>query len=157
MVHASRSNPRFDLSIYLHPGMFLTRLERDSAVNPNPHEVGPMESEQGSTIKPGHNGGGAGRALERSAAGGHDKVALPGGTGSPTVDRMTVSAHEAVDRVSGAANRAVETLGTKGKQLNAAEKRLVAGTQKYVREHPVASVGMAITAGYLLSRIFSRR
>ena len=109
-----------------------------------------MESERSATIKPGHNGGGVEHALERAAAGGHE-------TGSSTVDRMTVGAHEAVDMVSGVANRAVETLGTKGEQLNAAEKRLVAGTQKYVQEHPVASVGMAIAAGYLLSRMFSSR
>lgn len=73
------------------------------------------------------------------------------------VDRITAGAHEAVDKVSSVASHAVETLGVKGEQINAAEQRLVASTRKYVQENPVTSVGIAIAAGYVLSRMFSTR
>ena len=78
-------------------------------------------------------------------------------SGKPVVDRMASSAHEAVDKVSNVASHAVETLGVQGDQLTAAEKRLMASTRKYVSEHPVASLAMAVAAGYVISRTFGPR
>ena len=116
-----------------------------------------MESQGTSTITPGQQRGAFERAVEQAAVGAHQKIESISNSGKPAVDRMAASAHEAVDKVSSVASHAVETLGVKGEQLNAAEKRLVAGTRKYVQEHPVASVGIAIATGYVLSRIFASR
>jgi ElaB/YqjD/DUF883 family membrane-anchored ribosome-binding protein len=98
-----------------------------------------------------------GRAVGHATEGAHHKIDSMSSAGKPAVDRMTASAHEAVDKVSNVANHAVDTLGVKGEQLNAAEKRLVASTSAYVQEHPVASLGIAIATGYVLSRIFASR
>jgi len=116
-----------------------------------------MESQENAPITPNHNGGALERAVDRASVGAHQTIDSISSSGKPAVDRMTASAHEAVDKVSSVAGHAVETLGMKGEQLNAAEQRLMAGTRKYVQENPVTSVGIAIATGYVLSRIFSSR
>ncbi len=116
-----------------------------------------MRSQEPSTNTPGHNGGAPERDVEHVTGGTHQSIDSTSSSGKPVVDRMTAGAHEAVDRVSSVASHAVETLGVKGDQINAAEQRLVAGTRKYVQENPVTSVGIAIATGYFLSRIFSSR
>jgi ElaB/YqjD/DUF883 family membrane-anchored ribosome-binding protein len=109
------------------------------------------------TITPGNATGAVGRAVGHATEGAHHKIDSMSTAGKPAVDRMAASAHEAVDKVSSVASHAVDTLGLKGEQINAAEKRLVAGTGKYVQEHPVTSIGIAIATGYVLSRIFASR
>jgi ElaB/YqjD/DUF883 family membrane-anchored ribosome-binding protein len=109
------------------------------------------------TISQGHDRGVMERAVEHATIGAHHKIDSMSSSGKPAVDRMAASAHEAVDKVSSVASHAVETLGVKGEQLNAAEKRLVAGTRQYVQQHPVASIGIAIATGYVLSRMFASR
>lgn len=116
-----------------------------------------MESEATPVITPGHDGGTLQPSVEHAAKGAHHKIDSVSSGVQPAVDRIAASAHEAVDKVSSVASHAVETLGVRREQLNDAEKQLVAGTRKYVQEHPVASVGMAIVAGYVLSRVFSSR
>jgi ElaB/YqjD/DUF883 family membrane-anchored ribosome-binding protein len=116
-----------------------------------------MQSKDTSTIKPGHNGGALDRGVDHASVGAHHEIDSMSSSGKPAVDRMTASAHEAVDKVSSVASHAVETLGVKGEQLSAAEKRLVAGTRRYVQGHPVTSLGIAIATGYVLSRMFSSR
>jgi ElaB/YqjD/DUF883 family membrane-anchored ribosome-binding protein len=108
-------------------------------------------------INPGTKPGPLGRAVALSAEGEQQSIASNSSAGKPVVDRMTASAHEAVDRVSSVASHAVDTIGLKEEQISAAEKRLVAGTSRYVKEHPVTSLGIAIATGYFLSRIFASR
>jgi ElaB/YqjD/DUF883 family membrane-anchored ribosome-binding protein len=115
-----------------------------------------MEAQE-TAITPGHARGAVERAVDHATEGAHHKIDAISSSGKPAVDRMAASAHEAVDKVSGVASHAVETLGVKGEQLNAAEKRLVSSTRQYVQEHPVASIGIAIATGYVLSRMFSSR
>jgi len=116
-----------------------------------------MKSQETSTNTPGHNGGALEQAFDRASARKQRNTDSTSSSGKPVVDRMTAGAHEAVDKVSSVASHAIDTLGVKGEQINAAEQRLVAGTRKYVQENPVTSVGIAVAAGYVLSRIFSSR
>lgn len=115
-----------------------------------------MEAQE-TAITPGHAHGTLERAVDHATEGAHHKIDAMSSSGKPAVDRMAASAHEAVDKVSSVASHAVETLDVKGEQLHAAEKRLVAGTRQYVQEHPVTSIGIAIAAGYVLSRMFASR
>jgi len=108
-------------------------------------------------ITPSTAPGAFGHAVGHATAGAHHEIESANSAGNPAVDRMAASAHEAVDKVSSVASHAVDTLGVKGEQLHAAEKRLVEGTSRYVRQHPVASLGIAIATGYVLSRIFASR
>jgi len=74
-----------------------------------------------------------------------------------TQDKVFKSAHEAVDKVVDAASHAAEAIGEKGGQLKDAEKQLVENCRGYVRDNPIASLGIAVAAGFLLSRLLSGR
>jgi ElaB/YqjD/DUF883 family membrane-anchored ribosome-binding protein len=74
-----------------------------------------------------------------------------------TIDKAANSAHEAVDKVASVTNQAAQTLGEKGEQLKNAEQQLMENCCGYVRNNPVSSLGIAVAAGFLLSRVLSRR
>jgi ElaB/YqjD/DUF883 family membrane-anchored ribosome-binding protein len=44
-------------------------------------------------------------------------------------------------------------LGERRDKLQATERKLLTDTCSYVQTHPMASLGMAVLAGFLLSRI----
>ena len=74
-----------------------------------------------------------------------------------TKDKAFKSAHDAVDKVVDAAGQAAEAIGEKGEQLKNAEKQLVENCRGYVRDNPITSLGIAVAAGFLLSRLLSGR
>lgn len=96
------------------------------------------------------------RSGGRSASGALNPIAAARDSAQHTVDRMASGAHAAVDTVAGAATHAAETLDVKGEQLKGAQKKLVESAQEYMRDHPAASLGIAMAAGYVLSRLLSR-
>ncbi|MDD1641939.1 MAG: DUF883 domain-containing protein [Methylococcaceae bacterium] len=74
-----------------------------------------------------------------------------------TIDNASKSAHEAVDKIASATNQAAETLSEKGEQLKNAEQQLMENCRGYVRDNPITSLGIAVAAGFLLSRLLSGR
>ena len=74
-----------------------------------------------------------------------------------TIDKASHSAHEAVDKIADAANQAADAIGEKGGQLKNAEQQLLENCRGYVRDNPVTSLGIAVAAGFLLSRVLSGR
>ena len=74
-----------------------------------------------------------------------------------TIDNAANSAHEAVDKVASATNQAAEAIGEKGEQLKNAEQQLMEDCRGYVRDNPITSLGIAVAAGFLLSRVLSGR
>ena len=74
-----------------------------------------------------------------------------------TTDKAANSAHEAIDKAASATNQAAEALGEKGEQLKNAEQQLIEDCRVYVRDNPITSVGIAVAAGFLLSRVLSGR
>jgi len=74
-----------------------------------------------------------------------------------TIDKASHSAHEAVDKIANATNQAAEALGEKGNQLKNAEQQLMESCRDYVQDNPITSLGIAVAAGFLLSRILSGR
>ena len=107
------------------------------------------------------NGGNIQHSLERGAdkatGAAHDAIDSAAGATRPALDHMVANAHETVDRVGLAAASAAEVLGVKGDQINDSSKRVIERASVYVRENPVASLGMAVAAGYVLSRLLSSR
>ena len=75
----------------------------------------------------------------------------------PAVDRLASGAHEAVDKIAGAAAQAADALGAKGEQLKGVPVRVMDTGRGYVREHPVASLGIALAVGFVLGRLLSAR
>ena len=79
----------------------------------------------------------------------------------PAVDRMTAGAQDVAGQVSDAATQAAtqaaKQLRVSAKKLQKMEKRLEKSARGYVRQHPVASLGMALAAGYVVARLLAPR
>jgi ElaB/YqjD/DUF883 family membrane-anchored ribosome-binding protein len=74
-----------------------------------------------------------------------------------TIDRVKSGAHEAVDKAADAATQAAGAIGQKGEQLKNAEQQFVEDCRGYIHDNPVASLAIAVGAGFLLSRLLSGR
>lgn len=84
-------------------------------------------------------------------------------TRDPIVERAATSAHQAVDRVAAKVNPAVEkvrsaatgsadTLSAKLDDLGTMQQEWAESCRSYVRERPMTALGVAVLAGFLLSR-----
>ena len=84
-----------------------------------------------------------------SIAGAADEAARKA---KPAIDHAAAIAHQAVDKAASAVAPAADWLTEQGESLNATQKKLVADASSYVSANPLKSVGMAVLAGFLLSR-----
>jgi ElaB/YqjD/DUF883 family membrane-anchored ribosome-binding protein len=75
----------------------------------------------------------------------------------PVVDRVAAGAHDAVDKAAGAATAAARALDKKGAELKNLQARYLDGCREQVRDHPLAAIGVAVAAGFLLSILLTRR
>jgi ElaB/YqjD/DUF883 family membrane-anchored ribosome-binding protein len=69
------------------------------------------------------------------------------------IDRVSDSAHEAIDRAAAAASSVAGRISDTGDALMEMPQNWIDDAREYVREHPLASLGMALAAGYILSMI----
>ena len=76
---------------------------------------------------------------------------------APMVDRVAASAHEAVDKAASAATAAAKLVEKRGEQLKEVQARYLDGCREQVRENPLAAIGIAVAAGFLISLLLSRR
>jgi ElaB/YqjD/DUF883 family membrane-anchored ribosome-binding protein len=72
------------------------------------------------------------------------------------VDRLSQSAHEAVDKAASMASSYAERFSTKGEELMQMQEDWVSTARDYVRENPLQALGIAVAAGYLLHMITRR-
>jgi len=93
----------------------------------------------------------AARAVDQASARAHTVIDKVSDAARPMVDRVASGAHQAVDKIAAAAG----TLGVKGEDLKDAPMRAIEQCRGYVRDNPLASIGIAIAAGFLLSRLVS--
>ena len=70
----------------------------------------------------------------------------------PAIDKIAAMAHKAVDKASDAAAPTAEWLLEHGQSLKATQKKVMADTCSYISANPMKSVGIAIVAGFFLSR-----
>ncbi|QWF69751.1 DUF883 domain-containing protein [Methylomonas paludis] len=68
-------------------------------------------------------------------------------------DKASHYAHEAFDKIAGASSKASEVLYDKGEDLKIAEQILRKQCRRYVRDNPITALGIAATAGFLLSQL----
>jgi ElaB/YqjD/DUF883 family membrane-anchored ribosome-binding protein len=73
------------------------------------------------------------------------------------IERATDTAHEAVDRVAQTAAAYAERFGEKAEEWLEMKDNWVEGARDYVREHPIAALGIAVAAGYVLSMLMRSR
>ena len=93
--------------------------------------------------------------IDQASAGAHNTIDKVSDAARPAVDRVAASAHQVVDKVSTAAAQAADTLGVKGEQLKEAQTRATESFRSYVTDNPLASVGIAVAAGFILSKLFN--
>ncbi|TMH63020.1 MAG: DUF883 family protein [Betaproteobacteria bacterium] len=72
------------------------------------------------------------------------------------VDRLSQSAHDAVDKAASMASSYAERFSTKGEELMQMQEDWVSTARDYVRENPLQALGIALAAGYLLHMITRR-
>jgi ElaB/YqjD/DUF883 family membrane-anchored ribosome-binding protein len=78
-------------------------------------------------------------------------------TGTDQIQRASSTAHDTVDRVAQTASAYAERFGEQAEALLEMKDNWVEGAREYVREHPVAALGIAVAAGYILSMLMRSR
>gem|GEM_PF-1498281 len=97
--------------------------------------------------------GATAQTKDRIAESAHKGIDAASRAVHPTVDRAAAGAHKAVDNADDMVNQAAEAFdraGVKGEEM------LTASTT-YMREHPLLTLSLAVTAGYVLSRLLASR
>lgn len=74
-----------------------------------------------------------------------------------TTDKTSNFAHEAVDKLAKVTYQAADAFDEKSHELKTAEQQLLKNCQVYIRDNPTTSLGIAVAAGFLLSRLMSSR
>jgi ElaB/YqjD/DUF883 family membrane-anchored ribosome-binding protein len=70
------------------------------------------------------------------------------------IERVSDGAHRAVDTAADRASALADRFGEKADELLEMKEDWLEAGRGYVRDHPIASLGIAIAAGYVLSAIF---
>jgi ElaB/YqjD/DUF883 family membrane-anchored ribosome-binding protein len=80
-------------------------------------------------------------------------------TGNPKhqIDKLSESAHSAVDRATQTAAQLAERAGERGEELLALKDDYVEQAREYVKDNPIMALGIALAAGYLFGKITSWR
>ncbi len=69
------------------------------------------------------------------------------------VDRLSQKVQPAVDALSEKASQAVDAVSQRADQLRGSGEAALETTRSYVRENPIAAIGIAAVAGLLLGRM----
>ena len=72
---------------------------------------------------------------------------------SETINRIATSAHQTVDRIAHGADSALQSLRGGSENWKETGDQSLERVQTYVREKPLTAIGMAMAAGFLLSRL----
>lgn len=101
--------------------------------------------------------------LHKAAMGAHrivDKVAGAADETArkalPAIDRAADYAHKTVDKAVTGMTPAAEWLDDQATALNTKQKKLVNDTREYVAANPLKSLGVALAAGFLISRFIRK-
>jgi ElaB/YqjD/DUF883 family membrane-anchored ribosome-binding protein len=73
------------------------------------------------------------------------------------IEPLARGAHQAVDRAAGAAGEVADTLAANGRQIKDLPAQIGQTCRAQVREHPLATLGVAVAAGFALSWLMRAR
>ena len=73
------------------------------------------------------------------------------------LSQLSDTAQQTMDRVTQAASDAASRITARGEELWAMRGQATDTARTYMREHPVATIGIAVAIGLVLSRLISRR
>jgi len=74
-----------------------------------------------------------------------------------TIERASSTAHDTIDRVSQTASAYAERFSEQAEAWMEMKDNWVEGAREYVREHPIAALGIAAGVGYILSMLMRSR
>ena len=92
--------------------------------------------------------------LNKASAALHSAIDEAARKAKPAIDKYATLAHGATDKLSTAGTQTADWVSAKSETLSASHKQLVDDTCKYVSANPLKSLGIAVAAGFVLSRIF---
>lgn len=75
---------------------------------------------------------------------------------SEKLNQFSDTAQQTMDRVTQAASDAASRLSARGEELWAMRGQATETARTYMREHPLATIGIAVAVGLILSRLLSR-
>jgi ElaB/YqjD/DUF883 family membrane-anchored ribosome-binding protein len=87
--------------------------------------------------------------VDRMAQSAHSGVDAASDVAGPAIDQMAAGAHRAINSADEAATSAVAALEAAGVR----GKALLDTSTTYMRQHPLLSLGVAVAAGFVLSRL----
>ena len=96
-----------------------------------------------------------GANVNQTASSAHEKIDRAAESARPAVDRAVNTAHEKVDQLADMASHASETFGQKAEEFKEMQAKFMENATQYVQTHPMASLGIAMAAGFLLSKMMS--
>jgi ElaB/YqjD/DUF883 family membrane-anchored ribosome-binding protein len=70
----------------------------------------------------------------------------------PAIDRVATLAHQAVSKAASVAGPAADWINQQGESLDAARQKAIQSAGETVRANPWKTVGIAVLAGFVLSR-----
>lgn len=76
---------------------------------------------------------------------------------SAKLSQLSDTAQQTVERFTHAATDVASRLGEKTHELWDAQGPAIEKARTYMREHPVATIGIAVAVGLVLSRLLTRR
>jgi ElaB/YqjD/DUF883 family membrane-anchored ribosome-binding protein len=77
--------------------------------------------------------------------------------GASRLGRVSETAQQALDRITRAAQDAAERLGERSEELWALQGRAIESARGYAKQHPLATIGVAIAIGVVISKLLSLR
>jgi len=92
-------------------------------------------------------------SMQGSATRYAEDVAEKAGT---TLSQISDAAQQTVGRVTEAASQAAQRLSDQTDELWQMQQRAMDTTRTYVRDHPLAAIGIAIVIGLVVARLTSR-
>lgn len=102
-------------------------------------------------------------ALHRAAMGVHHAVDKVAGAAEeaarkaiPAIDSAAEYAHKSVDKTVTGVTPAAEWINEQATAINSTQKKLIGNTREYVAANPLMSLGLALAAGFLISRIIRK-
>ena len=79
------------------------------------------------------------------------------GSTDQNIERAGGTAQQAIDRAAETASAYAERFDEKAEEWLEMKDTWVEGAREYVREHPIAALGIAVAAGYILSMLMRSR
>jgi ElaB/YqjD/DUF883 family membrane-anchored ribosome-binding protein len=96
-------------------------------------------------------------AVAQASGSAHHAIDRAADAARPAVDQIASGAHAAVDSLAGAAISAADGIAQRSDQMHGFQQQLTASCRGYMRDQPLASLGLAVAAGFALSWVIRQR